>query len=59
MEQNKEFYYEFYTEYVSNGKRYGSSVFARNEKEAEILLSDKRLTERILGCDPEKPILLD
>lgn len=55
----KEPHYEFFTEYVSQGKRYGNSIFAKDRAEAERLLRDKRLTERITGYDPENPILYD
>ncbi|MCX7549269.1 hypothetical protein [Xanthomarina sp. F2636L] len=51
--------YKYITEYVSEGKRYGGSIFAMSKKEAEKKLEDKRLTERIVGYDPETLYLND
>lgn len=45
--------YKFITEYISNGKKYGGEIYAENKKDAERKLEDKRLTERIIGYDPE------
>jgi len=55
----KENYFRFATEYVSEGKRYGENIFAKNRAEAEKLLMDKKLTERIVGHDPDTIILFD
>ena len=48
----EEEYYEFYTEWVSNGKRYGSEILAKTKQEALRLLKDRKLTEKITGYDP-------
>lgn len=58
-EKHKEKWYKFITEWVSNGKRYSDSIFAKSRQEAEHLLRDKKLTERIVGYDPEKSYLFD
>ncbi|WP_445957861.1 hypothetical protein [Yeosuana sp.] len=52
-------YFEFITEYIHDGKKYGSSVFAKNKEEAERQLISKRETERIIGYDSTKVYLHD
>ena len=50
-------YFEFITEYIHDGKKYGSSIFAKNKEEAERQLISKRETERIIGYDSTKVYL--
>ena len=50
-------YFKFITEYIHDGNKYGSSIFAKNKEEAEKQLQSKRETERILGYDPTKVYL--
>lgn len=52
-------YFKFVTEYIHDGKKYGSTLFAENKKEAEKQLQSKRETERILGYDPNTVYLND
>lgn len=46
--------YKFITEYTYNNKRYGSEIFAESLEEAERILKSRKVTETILGYDPEK-----
>ena len=59
MDNKKEKYYEFNTEWVSDGKRYGSEILAKTKQEALKLLRDRKLTERITGYDPETTYSFD
>lgn len=47
----------FSTEYYSNGRVYSSEVYAKSIEDAQILLRDKKLTERIVSYDPDTKYL--
>jgi hypothetical protein len=50
----KKEYFEFYTEYLHNGSKYGCKIFAENRDDAEKQLKSKKQTEKIVGFNPEK-----
>jgi len=57
--EKEEEYFKFLTEWVANGKRYGDHIYAKTRIEAERLLANRQLTERITGYDPETTYLFD
>lgn len=49
----------YYTQWVHKGKLYSETIYAKSKKQAEKMLESKKLTEHIVGYDPNTVLLDD